>query len=105
MKRVAQIAVCMVVLLGLLGWVDTIATATAQTASVEVTADSVEVAVNPGEEIRKAFAETNPGEEIGKAIGEAMESGDLAHHALLIPILGIIGTIIMPVLMVPLVVW
>jgi purine-cytosine permease-like protein len=61
--------------------------------------------VDPGEEIRKALAEADPGAEISKAIEEAMESGDLAHQALLIPILVIIGTIIFPVLLVPLVVW
>jgi hypothetical protein len=99
MNKIPVITVFMVVVLGLLGWVDTIATASAAETS------AIEVTVDPGAEIEKAFAETNPGEEIGKAIEEAMGSDDLAHQALLIPILGIIGTIIMPVLLVPLIVW
>src|SRR5688572_16044938 len=99
MKRVPQIAVCIVVLSLLLGWVDTIATASAQTASVQVTADSVEVAVDPGAVIGEAFAQ----EQIGKAIEKSMEdmsAGPSPLGVALISIVSIIGLFIAPVLMV-----
>jgi hypothetical protein len=95
MKRIPVIAVCVAVLLGLLGWVDTIATASVGTAAVEVTVD-------PGAKIDEALAQ----EQIGKAIEKSMENMDFnPGMALLIPILGIIGGLIAPIMLVPLVVW
>ncbi|HEX5055396.1 MAG TPA: DUF6249 domain-containing protein [Gammaproteobacteria bacterium] len=64
--------------------------------------------VDPGAQIEQAFTEANPGEEIGKAIGDAMKSMDhqeLAGQALLIPILGIIGALITPMVAVIIGIW
>jgi hypothetical protein len=41
----------------------------------------------------------DPGEEIGKAIGDALGSMDMGH-AILVPIMGIVGALIMPMLMI-----
>jgi hypothetical protein len=96
MKRIPVIAVCIAVLLGLLGWVDTIATASAAETS------AVEAAVEPGAVIDEAFAQ----EQIGKAIEKSMENMDFnPGAALLIPILGIVGGLIVPIMVVPLVIW
>jgi hypothetical protein len=105
MKKMPQIAVCIVVLWVLLGWVDTIATASAQTASVEVTVD-------PAAEIGKAFAQLEPGAE-AKALEEVVKSsmenleqtGPSPMGIALISVMGIIGVFIAPVLMVIIIVW
>jgi hypothetical protein len=98
MKRIPAIVVCIAVLLGLMGWVDTIATASAETISVD-----------PGAEIAKV----DPGAEIAKAVEgvvKAMDDidppdDDTAAMALMIPILGILGVFFAPMVVVIVIVW
>ncbi len=98
MKRIREIATYIVAVLVLLGpgsGLDAVAGASAETGSIQVTVD-------PGAEIDQAFAQ----EQIGKVIEKSMENMDFnPAAALLIPILGIIGGLIVPLLMVPFVVW
>lgn len=97
MKNIPMITVCILVGLAMLAPLTSLAE-TPDPAAIEAAAA----------EIEKAFAQTDPGEEIGKAIGDAMKSmdhQDLAGQALLIPILGIIGALITPMVAVIIAIW
>jgi hypothetical protein len=108
-SRMAETVIILITVLAMLGPVfglDAIASASAQTVSIE--SDPARIVVDAGAEIEKAFAQTDPGEEIGKAIGDAMKSmnhQDFAGQALLIPILGIIGALITPMVAVIIAIW
>lgn len=106
--KIAEISVILITLVVLLAPLTSFAedsgtgvTATGQVPQVP------QVPVDPEAVIEKAFAEANPGEEIGKAIGDAMGSIDNgpAMAALLIPIMGIFGALIAPMLLIGIIVW
>lgn len=92
MKRIPQIAICIAVLLAMLGWVDMMSTAFAETAPVEVSVD-------PSEEIAKAV------EEVVKSMDHIDEPDGAAAMALMIPILGILGVFFAPMVVVIVIVW
>lgn len=101
MKSIPMITVCILVGIAMLAPLTGLAD-TPDPAAIEAQAEAAAA------EIEKAFAQTDPGEEIGKAIGDAMKSmdhQDLAGQALLIPILGIIGALITPMLAVIIGIW
>src|SRR5688572_17762392 len=93
MKNIHEIVLCMVVAFVMLAPAIGLAD---DSGAVAVTA---QLAVDPDAAIEKAFNEADPGAEVGKAIHEAMGSMDTGH-AILIPLMGIFGVFIAPMLMI-----